>query len=78
MLVDIEGSEYDFLLGAKQKILKNNPIIIIEIWDDNKRKRENMKETKQDVIDLILSMDYQLVGCNGEDFLFHHSKHVSS
>lgn len=78
MLVDIEGSEYDFLLGAKQKILKNNPIIIIEIWDDNKRNRENMKETRQDVIDLILSMDYQLVGSNGEDFLFHHSKHVSS
>ena len=29
MLVDIEGFEYDFLLGAKEKILKNKPIIII-------------------------------------------------
>jgi len=56
MLVDIEGCEYDFLLGAKKKIMKNKPIIIIEIWDDNKRKNENMKETRQDVIDLILNM----------------------
>ena len=38
--------EYDFLLGSKEKIMKNKPIIIIEIWNDNKRKMENMKETK--------------------------------
>lgn len=70
MLVDIEGCEYNFLLGAKEKIMKNKPIIIIEIWDDNKRKLENMKETREDVINLILSMNYNLVGSNGEDFLF--------
>ena len=72
MLVDIEGCEYNFLLGAKEKIIKNKPIIIIEIWNDIKRKNENMKESRQDVIDLILSMNYQLVGSNGEDFLFYH------
>ena len=70
MLVDIEGCEYDFLLGAKEKIMKNKPIIIIEIWNDNKRKSENMKESRQDVIDLILNMNYNLIGSNGEDFLF--------
>ena len=70
MLVDIEGCEYNFLLGAKQKIMKNKPIIIIEIWDDKKRKLENMKESREDVINLILSMNYNLVGSNGEDFLF--------
>jgi len=70
MLVDIEGCEYDFLLGAKEKIMKNKPIIIIEIWNDNKRKSENMKESRQDVIDLILNMGYELKGTNGEDFLF--------
>ena len=73
MLVDIEGCEYDFLLGAKEKIIKNKPIIIIEIWDDIKRKNENMKETRQDVIDLILNMGYQLKGTNGQDFLFYYS-----
>lgn len=70
MLVDIEGCEYDFLLGAKEKIMKNKPIIIIEIWDDIKRKNENMKESRQDVIDLILNMGYELKGTNGQDFLF--------
>ena len=72
MLVDIEGCEYDFLLGAKEKIIKNKPFIIIEIWNNRKRKLENMKETRKDVIDLILSMNYELVGSNGEDFLFRY------
>ena len=72
MLVDIEGSEYNFLLGSKEKIMKNKPIIIIEIWDDRKRKNENMKETRQDVIDLILNMGYELKNTNGQDFLFYH------
>jgi len=70
MLVDIEGCEYDFLLGAKQKIMKNKPVIIIEIWNDNKRKMENMEKSKKDVIDLILSMGYTYKGSNGEDYLF--------
>ena len=70
MLVDIEGCEYDFLLGSKEKIMKNKPIIIIEIWNDNKRKMENMKQTRDDVINLILNMGYTLQGSNGEDFLF--------
>jgi len=72
LLVDIEGSEYEFLLGAREKIMKNKPIIIIEIWDDNKRQRENMKWTRKNVIEYILSMGYSLQGSNGEDFLFHH------
>jgi len=72
MLVDIEGCEYDFLLGAKEKIMKNKPFIIIEIWNNRKRKLENMKETRKDVIDLILSMNYELVGFKGEDFLFRY------
>ena len=70
ILVDIEGFEYDFLLGAEQKILKNKPIIIIEIWSNNKRKRENMKETQEDIINYIKSLGYTLVTKIGEDFIF--------
>lgn len=77
MLVDIEGCEYNFLLGAKQKIIKNKPIIIIEIWDDNKRRKENMNESREDVIELILSMGYELKGISADDFLFVHSIHTS-
>jgi hypothetical protein len=41
MLVDIEGLEYEFLLGAEQSIKRCKPIIIVEIWNNNKRKSEN-------------------------------------
>jgi FkbM family methyltransferase len=70
MLVDIEGSEYDFLLGAEYKIKKNKPIIIIEIWDDIKRKNENMIETQEEVINYIKSLNYKLIKNLGGDFIF--------
>ncbi len=50
MIIDIEGSEYDCLLGAKEKILKNKPIIIIEIWDDDKMRREKMSINRDTII----------------------------
>ena len=37
MLVDIEGFEEKFLIGARNQIVKNKPIIIIEIWNNLKR-----------------------------------------
>ncbi len=61
LLVDIEGMEYDFLLGAKQKILKYKPIIIIEIWNPSKRLSENMSISQQTVIDYIISLNYKLI-----------------
>ena len=70
MLVDIEGFEYDFLLGAEEKIRKNKPVIIIEIWDNNKRQRENMKQKQEDVINYIRTLGYKLVKHIGEDFIF--------
>ncbi len=70
MLVDIEGFEYDFLFGAKNKIKKNKPIIIIEIWGDTKRKHENMKETQEEVINYIKSLNYTLIKNIGDDFIF--------
>ena len=70
MLVDIEGYEYDFLLGAKEKLIKYKPIIIIEIWDDNKRKKENMNISQIEVIKYIESLDYTLINQIGDDFIF--------
>ena len=70
MLVDIEGSEYDFLLGATNKIKKNKPIIIIEIWGDIKRKNENMIQTQKEVINYITSLNYKLIKNIGDDFIF--------
>jgi hypothetical protein len=70
MLVDIEGFEYDFLLGAENKIKKNKPIIIIEIWGDKKRKYENMIQTQEEVINYIKSLNYTLIKNIGDDFIF--------
>ena len=70
MLVDIEGCEYNFLLGAKNKIMKYKPIIIIELWSDSKRSLENMKTTQKEMINMIKSMNYNLVGNYGDDFIF--------
>ena len=60
VLIDIEGMEDRFLLGARGKIIKNKPIIITEIWDDDKRKSENMFSSRQDIINIIISLGYTL------------------
>ncbi len=70
MLVDIEGSEDRFLRGAKEIIARYRPIIIIEIWDNQKRKEENMKNTREEIINTILNMNYQLKKQMDEDFVF--------
>jgi FkbM family methyltransferase len=70
ILVDIEGFEYEFLLGAEKKLIKNKPIIIIEIWCDAKRKKENMIETQEEVINYIKSLNYILIKNIGDDFIF--------
>jgi len=70
MLIDVEGSEYNLLLGAKEKIIKNKPIIIIEIWDNNKRAIEKMNTTREHIINYIKSLNYVLINNIGDDFIF--------
>jgi FkbM family methyltransferase len=70
MLVDIEGMDARFLQGAKNKILKNKPIIIIEIWDNNKRKFENMLISRENVIKYIINLGYTLYKNIDDDFIF--------
>lgn len=70
MLVDIEGLEYECLLGAEQSIKRYKPIIIVEIWNNNKRKSENMKESQEEVIKYIISLNYRLILSIEEDFIF--------
>ena len=72
MLIDIEGSEYNCLLGAKETISKNKPIIIIEIWNDNKRSKENMSELQQDIINYIIDLKYKLIKSISDDFIFYN------
>ena len=73
LLVDIEGFEYEFLLGAEEKIKKNKPIIIIEIWNNTKRKNENMIQSQEQIVNYIIhSLHYKLMQYieDGDDFIF--------
>lgn len=70
MLVDIEGMEYDFLQGARESILRCKPVLIIEIWDDAKRKAENMPTKQDEIVKYILAMNYKLFTNIGDDFVF--------
>jgi FkbM family methyltransferase len=70
ILIDIEGMEFEFLQGAVKKIAKNKPIIIIEIWDDEKRKSENMNTTQKEIVTQILNLNYKLFTNIGDDFVF--------
>ena len=74
MLVDIEGMEDKFLIGAKQTLEKDLPDLVIEIWNDAKRKEENIIITRQQIIDKILSFGYNKVEkIDDEDFLFTYN-----
>ena len=70
MLVDIEGMEARLLQGGKNKILKNKPIIIIEIWDDEIRKFEKLLISREEVIKHIIDLGYTLYKNIDDDFIF--------
>jgi hypothetical protein len=70
LLVDIEGFEYEFLLGAENKIKKYKPIIIIEIWNNAKRKSEQIIQSQEELINYIKSLNYILITNIGDDFIF--------
>lgn len=70
ILVDIEGMDARFLQGAKNKILKNKPIIIIEIWSNEKRKEEKMLISREGVINRIIELGYTLYKNIKDDYIF--------
>ena len=70
ILIDVEGREYETIKGAIKKISKNKPIIIIEIWENPKRKLENMSTTKEEVLTYINNLDYKLVKQLNDNCIF--------
>ena len=70
ILIDVEGREYEMIKGGYQKISKNKPIIVIEIWDNPKRKLENMITTKEDVISCIVNLNYSLFKKINDNYIF--------
>ena len=70
MLIDAEGREYEIIKGGAKKISRNKPIIIVEIWDDKKRKFENMTTKKEDVISYMEYLGYKLSKKISDDYIF--------
>lgn len=71
MVVDIEGSEYEFLQGAQKTLARDRPILVLEIWDNKKRQRENMKRTREETIEFVKNLGYRnTLRFGPHDFLF--------
>ena len=70
LLIDVEGREYEAIKGGYKKIKKNKPIIIIEIWENSKRRTENMETTKEDVVKYIKNLDYKLFKKINDNYVF--------
>ena len=78
MLIDVEGREYETIKGAANKILKNRPIIIVEIWENQKRKLENMQTSVEEVSGFIQNLDYKLIKKISDDYIFFPNNLKSS
>ena len=70
LIIDIEGKEYELLLGGKEKILEYKPVILIEIWGNKKRKQENMTTSSEEIIEHIKNLKYKLVSRFGDNYIF--------
>ena len=70
MLIDAEGREYEIIKGSTERISKNKPIVIVEIWENQKRKFENMITTKEDVVSYIENLGYKLFKKINDNYIF--------
>ena len=70
LLADVEGKEYEVLKGGKNKIIKYKPIIIVEIWNNNKRNLESMQTTNDEIINYVMNLGYKLTKQIGDNYIF--------
>ena len=70
LIADVEGKEYEMLLGGNDKILKYKPIILIEIWGNKKRQLENMNTSSEEIINHILNLKYKIVSRFDDNYVF--------
>ena len=70
LLADVEGKEYELLKGGKNKITKYKPIIIVEIWNNNKRNLESMQTTNDEIINYVINLGYKLTKQIGDNYIF--------
>ena len=74
LIADVEGKEYEMLLGGNNKILKYEPIILIEIWGNKKRQLENMNTSCEEIINHMLNLKYKIVSRFDDNYVFFPEK----
>ena len=70
LLADVEGKDYELLKGGKNKIKMYKPIIIVEIWNNNKRNLERMQTKTDEIINYITNLGYKLAKQLGDNYIF--------
>ena len=65
--IDVEGMEYDVLMGGNDSIEKYKPTLCIEIWDP-----ENLKNIQNDLSEI----GYTMKKIQGYDYLFIHKQRI--
>jgi len=69
LLLDVEGTEYELLQGATHS-LDCVRVLITEIWDDDKRTRERLTTTQEQVIDYVTSLGFTYRKHKKDDWVF--------
>jgi hypothetical protein len=58
------------LVGAVETIKKYKPFIVIEIWDNEKRKMSGLSTTREDIIHFLEDLGYEVQSIRGSwDYL---------
>jgi FkbM family methyltransferase len=71
LIIDIEGMEEDFLVGAINSLRRYQPrMIICEVWNNSKRELENMSTSEENIIDLFEQLNYVIHARNNDDIIF--------
>ena len=67
-----KGQSIYIPLGAIHRLenKEDKPIILIEIWGNEKRRQENMTTSSEEVIDHIKNLKYKLVSRFGDNYIF--------
>ena len=69
-MADVEGKEYELLKGGRNTITNYKPIMIMEIWNNNKRNLEKMQTSNVEIINYILNLGYKLINQIGDNYIF--------
>lgn len=71
--IDVQGFEYDVILGGLETIKKYRPIMIVELEDLNNSIPTSYKNSKTNVIKLLSDLNYSIYNIESEypvDYLF--------